>query len=400
MSDDGLVDGDLDALRILLVEDDEGDAVLVEDLLSDALIAVETVRAPTLRAAIAELERDVDCVLLDLNLPDAQGLEAVERLRAASQQAPLIVLTGLDDEHTGAAAVAAGAQDYLTKAAVDSEQLARAIRYAIGRRQAEEARQQLRIAESQARERARLERGLAPSPLIADSAVWIDCTYLAGRSRAVLGGDFFDATESGDGHVRLVVGDVCGHGPDEAAIGVCLRAAWRALALSGTDTALVLPTLERVLEHERETPSLFTTICTLEIEPERRVVSVINAGHPLPLLLANGTVTPLAEISGPPIGLDGREWAPIPVELPDDWAILLYTDGIIEGRIGAGAERLGESGLASIVAAFIATHPGWSERPEELLEQLVARAAELNGGAVSDDIALMIVGSQRTGRAP
>jgi DNA-binding response OmpR family regulator len=84
---------------------------------------------------------------LDLKLPDAEGLDTVVNVRAHAPHIPLIVLTGLDDEAAGAAAVDAGAQDYLVKGQVDGGQLARAIRYAIGRRQADDAQQQLRLAE-------------------------------------------------------------------------------------------------------------------------------------------------------------------------------------------------------------------------------------------------------------
>ena len=143
------------------------------------------------------------------------------------------MLTGLADEAAGVAAVEAGAQDYLVKGSVDGDQLARSIRYAIGRRQAEEAERELLLAEAQAREMTRLERGLAPKPLIENAAVWVASCYRAGRSRALLGGDFFDLVQSADEACTSLVGDVCGHGADEAAIGVSLRAAWRALALAG-----------------------------------------------------------------------------------------------------------------------------------------------------------------------
>src|SRR6185312_9894386 len=146
---------------------------------------------------------------------------------------PLIVLTGLADEAAGVRAVQAGAQDYLIKGHVDGNQLVRSIRYSIGRRQADETERQLLLADMQAREVARLERGLAPEPLLEGSSVWVASRYRAGRSRALLGGDFVDLVQPRDGSVHIVVGDVCVHGPDEAAIGVSLRAAWRALVLAG-----------------------------------------------------------------------------------------------------------------------------------------------------------------------
>ncbi|WP_255365070.1 response regulator, partial [Cellulosimicrobium sp. I38E] len=74
-----------DELRILLVEDDDGDAILVEELLSDGDLTVELHRATTLDAALEMLaSRPVDCVLLDLGLPDSVGLSAVERVRTGT----------------------------------------------------------------------------------------------------------------------------------------------------------------------------------------------------------------------------------------------------------------------------------------------------------------------------
>ncbi len=146
-------------ISLLLVEDDDGDALLVEDELADVLPHATIVRSRLLRNALSSLGPAIDCVLLDLGLPDASGIEAVTRLRAQMPAIPLIVLTGLADEAAGVAAVQAGAQDYLVKGHVDGEQLVRSIRYSIGRRQADEAERALLLADAQAREVARLERG-------------------------------------------------------------------------------------------------------------------------------------------------------------------------------------------------------------------------------------------------
>ena len=297
---------------VLLVEDDDGDALLVDDLLSEALPGARIARGRTFGDALAELDAGIDCVLLDLQLPDTEGLDTVVRFRKLAPEIPLIVLTGLDDEAAGIAAVDAGAQDYLVKGNVDGGQIARAIRYAIGRRQAESAQQQLRLAEAQAREIARLERGLAPRPLIDDGTVWIASRYHSGRNRALLGGDFFDVAETPEGRLRIVIGDVCGHGPDEAAIGVCLRAAWRALAVAGVDSAGIMLALERVLEHEREIPQLFTTLCALEIELDQHAADMVLAGHPPPILIDGTSVATLSQPRGaPPIGLGHKRWSPV-----------------------------------------------------------------------------------------
>jgi serine phosphatase RsbU (regulator of sigma subunit) len=383
-----------EAIELLLVEDDDGDAVLVEDQLAEDLPRARVTRERNLTEALAALSTEIACVLLDLRLPDASGMAAVERFRSIAPSIPLIVLTGLDDEAAGVAAVEAGAQDYLVKGTVGGGGLARSIRYAIGRHQTEETERQLLLAEAQTREVGRLERGLAPSPLISDHPAWVASRYLAGRSRALLGGDFYDAVETSDGTLRLVIGDVCGHGADEAAIGVCLRSAWRALALTGLPSTVLLRTLQSVFEHERHLPSLFVTLCMLEIDALGKTVKVIQAGHPPPTLIAGGSVSCLAEPPGEaPIGIGVGDWSESLLELPSDWAILLYTDGIIEGRVGEGSERLGEQGLHGLIANHIEEHPGWRGEPGALLEELVACAEQLNGRALNDDIAMVLVGA-------
>ncbi|GAA3215989.1 response regulator [Oerskovia jenensis] len=107
-----------DLLRVLLVEDDDGDAILVEELLDDARVKVELHRARSLDVALEMLRlHDVHCVLLDLGLPDAVGLSAVERLQSRPDPPALVVLTGHTGIDLGVQAVAAGADDYLVKGA-------------------------------------------------------------------------------------------------------------------------------------------------------------------------------------------------------------------------------------------------------------------------------------------
>src|ERR1700712_2984100 len=106
-------------MSLLLVEDDDGDAFLVQELLTEAGIEWPLERVRNLADAVAPLKAGVRCVLLDLGLPDAQdrpdGLGALYDLLDIAPEAPVLVLTGLDDEDLGAAAVYAGAQDYLVK---------------------------------------------------------------------------------------------------------------------------------------------------------------------------------------------------------------------------------------------------------------------------------------------
>jgi diguanylate cyclase (GGDEF)-like protein len=122
-----------------LVEDNPGDARLVEILLSEAGPEFEVSHAGRLGEALEELDRSgFDVVLLDLSLPDSSGFETVERVRMAVPQMPVVVLSGRDDEQIALRALQGGAEDYLVKGQGDGDLIARAIRYAIERKKAEE----------------------------------------------------------------------------------------------------------------------------------------------------------------------------------------------------------------------------------------------------------------------
>jgi PAS domain S-box-containing protein len=126
--------------RLLLVEDNPTDALLVREALSDA---------PSVPFVLTQVERlaeglehlaatECDVVLLDLGLPDSQGLETFLKIHDAMPSLPIVVLTGLVDEEMGIRAVQHGAQDYLVKGEVDGQLLVRALRYAIERKRAEQ----------------------------------------------------------------------------------------------------------------------------------------------------------------------------------------------------------------------------------------------------------------------
>jgi sigma-B regulation protein RsbU (phosphoserine phosphatase) len=128
-------------IRVLLVEDNPGDARLIQELLIEARSArFETVVAARLSEAQEALAQgDFQLILLDLSLPDSQGIDTFHHTAAIAPSVPLIVLSGLDDEALALQTVKEGAQDYLVKGQVDPRSLARSIRYAMERVAAERA---------------------------------------------------------------------------------------------------------------------------------------------------------------------------------------------------------------------------------------------------------------------
>jgi serine phosphatase RsbU (regulator of sigma subunit) len=383
-------------IQLLLVEDDPGDALLVESLLAGVAPNVDVMRVERLREAQEMLPGGIDCVLLDLGLPDAMGLEAVERLRAAAPDAAIVVLTGHDDEQRGVDALSRGAEDYLVKGVVDGPLLARAIRYAIERCRADRSQRELIEARLHARENARLERGLLPQALLRDPRISLSTTYRPGRRRSLLGGAFFDTGELGDGTLHALIGDVSGHGPDEAALGVCLRVAWRTLMLADAPPDDALALLQQVLLHERHAPAIFATLCMLSVAPDRTEGELRLAGHPPPVLVDGDGLRALElEHVTPPLGfVEPGDWRGNALRFAGDWAVLLYTDGLIDGRVGEGAERLGEDRLVELLAERVEGDVGRLADASPLLDELVTEVERLHGGDLTDDVAMVVVAAR------
>lgn len=391
------------SLTLLVIEDDPAGGLTVPEILDADRHRIRLRTARNLTEAARLLTPDVHCILLDLSLPAtgataaAGGRTAVvdqldtlrEVLRIAPRHA-VLVLTAEADAERAAEAVRVGAQDFLFRDELDGRLLSRAIRYAVERKRADIAQYKLAESKLRAQENARLERGLLPNPLLEGSDLRFAARYRPGRSRALLGGDFYDTVRTPDGTVHAMIGDVCGHGPDEAALGVELRIAWRALTLAGLCGDDLLSTLQEVLEVERPNDEIFATLCTVDISPDGRRAGLCLAGHPAPLISRPGRRARLLpyENSGPALGLLPKaRWPRRQVELGGTWSLMLYTDGLIEGRIGEGKERLGQDGMVEMINRRL--DRGLSG--EGLLEASVTEARRLNGGELTDDVAVVLL---------
>ncbi|WP_442809462.1 PP2C family protein-serine/threonine phosphatase [Streptomyces sp. NBC_01335] len=382
-----------DGPSVLLIEDDAGDALLVEEMVADSGVAIDLSWARTLAEALDALDRDTpQCVLLDLHLPDSQGLGALETILSRSPDTAVVVLTGLAQEDSGLAAVSGGAQDYLIKGRLDAELFVRAIRYAIQRKRAERAAADLRESRMLAAENSRVERGLLPTPLLLDDTAQVCSRYRPGRAQTLLGGDFYDVVQTPDGTTHAVVGDVSGHGPDEAALGVCLRVAWRSFVLSGARGQRLLDLLEQMLVAERSGPEIFATLTTLSRAVGTPHVEVMRAGHPGLLVRPPDGPVRLEEVPGGPVLglLPGRAHWPVTVlEAPRGTRLALFTDGLIEGRTGKGYERLGEEGLVEIAREYAHHLPA-----DDFVDAVIQRCEDLaaDSGGLADDVAVLHLG--------
>lgn len=148
-------------MRILLIEDNPGDALLVQEYLSDADPSIELIHTTSLRDSVAIIKHDnIDAILLDLSLPDAQGLETVHKVRALAPHHPIVVLSGISDRETAVMTLQNGAQDFLVKGQGRGDDIVRALKYALERaelvRKLEQINKQLEISSHLALHAARM----------------------------------------------------------------------------------------------------------------------------------------------------------------------------------------------------------------------------------------------------
>ena len=143
---------------------------------------------------------------------------------------------------------------------------------------------------------------------------------------------------------------------------------------------------------------MFATMCMVSVTPDRSTVWVRMAGHLPPLLITHGGVLELQTPTSPPLGLgQAQHWPAVPVRLDGGWSVLLYTDGLIEGRIGQGSERLGSDGLMELIRQDMRAVPDGNGEAAavaaladgQLLDQVIDQVRELNGHDLDDDLAIL-----------
>jgi serine phosphatase RsbU (regulator of sigma subunit) len=229
-----------------------------------------------------------------------------------------------------------------------------------------------------------LEVSLMPTPRVSDSRVVVRSRYVSGEQGLMLAGDFLDAYELPDGTVRAIIGDVVGRGPHAAGRAASLRAGWRALTATGSSHLQVIGALEQFLLDDGGLDE-FVTVCGIEVTGD--VLSVISAGHPPPILVGDGP-RELAVAAAPPLGLGACErLVATEVALDPHWTLLLYTDGLIEGRAAPGSvERFGVDRLL----AWLAADPQ-AGMEDAQLDALLRHVRAAHGTAFADDTAVLVL---------
>lgn len=181
---------------------------------------------------------------------------------------------------------------------------------------------------------ASLQQSLIPSELPTIDGVSLSAAFRPSEAEAEVGGDFYDAFKLPDGNLAMVVGDVCGKGPTAASVTALARYTIRTAAMSESDPAAIIATLNKALLEQIGDDRFCTIAFTklIDIGTAEQRVEVISSGHPSPLLLtadgprAIGSVgTLLGVVESPEIDVKS-------VALPSDSALVLYTDGLSAGQ--------------------------------------------------------------------
>ena len=359
-------------LRVLLIEDNPLDARLIQIMLAEAgggRFKLE--RADRLSAGMSLLATgDIDMVLLDLSLPDSQGLATFTKVHSEAPQLPIIVMSGLADETVALNAVHEGAQDYLVKGqGVNGPLLVRAMRYALERKRT--ADQLARYAEELRERNAQMEadfnmareiqqiflpqqyptfpRSASPE----QSALSFVHRY---QPAAAVGGDFFNVFPVTDTIAGVFICDVMGHGMRAALVTAILRGLVEELIPVAMDPGRVLAEINHSLHAilRRTDEPLLATALFLLMDVEGGELRFSSAGHPSPFRVRRdlSLTDPLRIYDprhGPALGLFEESTYPTclcPVATND--LIILFTDGLYEVE-GPDHQEYGQERLLAAV---------------------------------------------------
>jgi serine phosphatase RsbU (regulator of sigma subunit) len=360
---------------------------------------LQVLAAPSGKLALLAAQRDPpDLILLDINMPEMNGYEVCEHLKADDnlKGIPIIFISALTEPLDKVKAFAIGGVDYLTKPFQMEELHARVETHLKLRRLQIELEEYNRHLE-QARERLKLDlelargvqRGFLPRRMPEVPGYEFFCHY---ESAFEVGGDYYDFISLSEQRMAVLLGDVAGKGVVAALLMAKLSADARFCMLTEPDPAVAITKLNSLM-NQSGIADRFVTLVAAILDPGSHTVTLVNAGHPSPLIYHRATRILEEAISnertGFPIGvLNGFEYAPCQISLGPGDCFLAFTDGVTEA-MDVNNVQLQTKGLYAAVQ-------GEAYSPRALGERVVRVVKEFAAGRnQSDDIAL--VGFGRTG---
>jgi sigma-B regulation protein RsbU (phosphoserine phosphatase) len=374
---------------VLVVDDAPASLQVVRSILKDDFkIRVATSGAKALDLVKAKPQPDL--ILLDVTMPEMDGYEFCEILKAApdTRDIPVIFLTGkteADDETKG---FKAGAVDYIHKPFSPAVVKARVHTHLVLREAREQLARQLSFINNELEMAREIQLSILPQEIPKTRGLEIAARYIPMSSVA---GDFYDFIVVDDKHVGILVADVSGHGLPAALIASMLKVALAAQSQHAFDPSLVLAGLNRSLcgkfKHH------YVTAIYVFVDMEKKSIRCTGAGHP-PLLLWRRSTGSVSEVvkNGLLLGVFPEETyavVEVPVE-PGDKAVL-YTDGILEAR--SPSEQ--EFGMDLFKGFLESNHNLTAGRfADSLLDELSAWSEHPKENGREDDITLLLVDFQ------
>jgi len=317
-------------LQILVIEDSATTVQTVNMWLDDGLDSPFVMKSSgTLSGGLKLLaEDDIDVIVLDLNLPDSEGLETFYTVREKAGGIPIVIMSGDRDEEKAVTAVREGAQDYVIKGSFDENCLIRPLRFAIERSGRQRAEHELKKTQEQVFLARVVQQGLFPEDKTA-----IPGFDAAGRCDPAesTGGDYYDFVPMIGNKWGIVLGDVSGHGLPAALFMIGARAVLRALVISYADVGVILSRINLVLEGDL-TDGRFVTLFLLCLNPEEKTLRFASAGHPGFVFDPAGNLKKVCEADNPPIGVDPESQfeSSSEITLESGDLLFLHTDGLTE----------------------------------------------------------------------
>lgn len=357
--------------RVLLIEDNPADAHLIRKMLNTANTSeaftdgFDLIHAESLTGGLDLLrEEQFTIILLDLGLPESKGLDTLSGLRSQISDVPIIVLTGLNDEQAGLAAVQAGAQDYLIKGQVNDTLLIRSLFHGIDRH---------RMMKELAQSNAQLKKLLSEMQQDLDAAAQIQRSLLPDsdlefpgidtawsfRPCGAVGGDLFNICSFDASHIGFYILDVTGHGVPAALLAVTLS---RMLTNWGSgDNLLVTP--GGTIRSPAEVLSLLNTRFHITVQNaqyftmiygildiENSVLTYSRAGHQPILVSTADDEVQVWEEGNRPVGWHTKsDFKEFVKPLTSGSRLFLYTDGLVEAKRSDREDRFGQHQLINLI---------------------------------------------------
>ena len=366
--------------RALIVDDDEDINLLLQMRLRARGYQVTSALSGEVALALLA-DNPTDIVFLDISMPGMSGLDVLEHVRRESLDLAVIMTTAFGSEQVAIDALRRGADDYLRKPFEPTEFQAVLNRTA---RRLELSRQNAMLRQQLDEKRRQLEAELAraaqvQADLLPGTHLQLPGFDLAGRcvpAREV-GGDFYDWSQSQDGRVTFVVGDITGKGMAAAILMATVRAVMRAVVRDSAPQEAIRYIANGVTR-DLQRSERFVTLFIGQLDVTTRRLRYVDAGHGHVFIRrADGTVETL-ESRGLPVGTFAEtEYQEGACTFSSGDALVVHSDGLIDARPDL---RLNHEALAQ--------HLAGATGATEMVDRLVALAGPK--AAFPDDLTVLV----------